>query len=523
MSVSGDRGARSLCWIAFALALVAVAAVRVRLLGVPLERDEGEYAYIGQLLLQGVPPYAEAWNMKFPGIYALYALLIGVGGANVAAIHAGLLVANAWNALAVALLGRRLLGTAAGVVAGAGFAAMSLSTTVNGLWSHAEPFALSFALAGLLLAHGGERVGRLALAGLLLGTAVVVKQNAAPLALFGAAVVLAQSRGERTVRLAAFALAGIVPFAATAAALALAGVFDRFWLWTFVYARAYASQLTLAEGAGNLAYMLPRLWKAQLVWWLAAAVGIAAPLWSREVRARAPFLFGLLAAGALAASFGLYYRAQYFVPLLPAIALFAGAGVHAAVPRGARGRDLAAAAVALAGLATPIGVEADLLLRKTPAQLSRAVYSQNPFVEAPELGRRIAELTAPDARIAVVGSEPEIYFYAGRRAATGYIYMYPLMEPQPLASAMQDEMIAQLEAARPQVLVFVNVDVSWLAHQESPPQLLRWFNATAARDYEVVARVEIRSVNETRWLFGADARTATDALYWVAILRRKTT
>ena len=32
--------------------------------------------------------------MKFPGIYAVYALLIGVGGANVVAIHAGLLVAN---------------------------------------------------------------------------------------------------------------------------------------------------------------------------------------------------------------------------------------------------------------------------------------------------------------------------------------------------------------------------------------------------------------------------------------------
>ncbi len=349
-----------------------------------------------------------------------------------------------------------------------------------------------------------------------------MKQNAGPLALFGALVVLAQLRGERAARLAAFVFAGLLPFAATVTALAWAGVFERFWLWTFVYARSYGSELSLAEGAGNLAYMLPRLWRTQLVWWLAAAVGIAAPLWSREVRARAPFLFGLLAAGALAASFGFYYRAQYFVTLLPAIALLAGAGVHAAVPRAGRTRELVAGAVALAGLATPIGVEADLLLRRTPEQVSRAVYSQNPFVEAPELGRLIAELTAPGTRIAVVGSEPEIYFYAARRAATGYIYMYPLMEPQPLASSMQDEMIAQLEAARPQILVFVNVDVSWLAHRESPPQLLRWFNATAARDYEVVARVEILSADETRWHFGADARTATDAKYWVAILRRKT-
>ena len=44
-----------------------VIAIRIRLLGIPLERDEGEYAYAGQLMLQGIPPYKLAYNMKFPG------------------------------------------------------------------------------------------------------------------------------------------------------------------------------------------------------------------------------------------------------------------------------------------------------------------------------------------------------------------------------------------------------------------------------------------------------------------------
>ena len=40
------------------LAVVAlVLVVRLRLLETPLERDEGEYAYLGQLMLDGVPPY----------------------------------------------------------------------------------------------------------------------------------------------------------------------------------------------------------------------------------------------------------------------------------------------------------------------------------------------------------------------------------------------------------------------------------------------------------------------------------
>ena len=36
--------------------LGGVVLVRLRLLGLPLERDEGEYAYIAQQLLQGVLP-----------------------------------------------------------------------------------------------------------------------------------------------------------------------------------------------------------------------------------------------------------------------------------------------------------------------------------------------------------------------------------------------------------------------------------------------------------------------------------
>ena len=90
-------------------------------------------------------------------------------------------------------------------------------------------------------------------------------------------------------------------------------------------------------------------------------------------------------------------------PVLPrAVLRAAAAGDRAArrrrrarrVPRAGRARELVAAGVALAGLATPIGVEADLLLRATPDQVTREVYGRIPFVEAPELGRRIAELTA---------------------------------------------------------------------------------------------------------------------------------
>lgn len=50
-------------WIVVAIVILIAAATRVHLLGVPMERDEGEYAYAGQLILQGIPPYAQVYNM----------------------------------------------------------------------------------------------------------------------------------------------------------------------------------------------------------------------------------------------------------------------------------------------------------------------------------------------------------------------------------------------------------------------------------------------------------------------------
>src|ERR1035438_8227610 len=64
--------ARLLPWLAVFLVLGSVAFVRGRVLAMPLERDEGEYAYAGQLWSQGIPPYQLACNMKLPGTYFAY-------------------------------------------------------------------------------------------------------------------------------------------------------------------------------------------------------------------------------------------------------------------------------------------------------------------------------------------------------------------------------------------------------------------------------------------------------------------
>src|SRR5579862_8287853 len=138
-------------WVAILLVLLAAGAIRFRLREMPLERDEGEYAYVGQLMLQGIPPYQLASNMKLPGTYAAYALSMAALGQTVAGIHLGLLLANAAAIVLVALLGMRLFGTASGLAACAAYALLSIGSQVMGTQAHATHFVVVAALGGILL------------------------------------------------------------------------------------------------------------------------------------------------------------------------------------------------------------------------------------------------------------------------------------------------------------------------------------------------------------------------------------
>src|SRR3989454_7804842 len=135
-------------WIFLLLVILFVTIIRIRLREMPLERDEGEYAYSGQLILQGIPPYKLSYNMKLPGIYAAYALIMLFFGQTAAGIHLGLLVVNAASILLVFFLARKLLGPSAGIVSAMTFAVLSMSVSVLGLAAHASHFVVLAALGG---------------------------------------------------------------------------------------------------------------------------------------------------------------------------------------------------------------------------------------------------------------------------------------------------------------------------------------------------------------------------------------
>jgi hypothetical protein len=299
-----------------------------------------------------------------------------------------------------------------------------------------------------------------------------------------------------------------LPFALVCALFLAQGVLSDFWFWTIRYASAYVTEIPVA--------VAPRLFAGAFtfvttftVWiWIVAAVGFLALFAVRWSAATRVFVAGLLAASCLAICPGFYFRPHYFVLLLPAVAFLAAVAV-VALSRGLTRFMKPAAATALAATAwfavtlTYAWPERDYLLSMSPREVSRSIYGVNPFLEAPVIAQYIKERTSKDDRIAVLGSEPEIFFYADRLSATAYVYTYPLVEGQPYAERMQAEMIRQVESAGPKYLVFVEVDPSWLVGRQSNIGVVEWGNRYAHACFDLVGVADMIDPAETTMLWDA--------------------
>src|SRR5882724_1655793 len=510
-----------------------VLAIRIRLLGIPLERDEGEYAYAGQLMLQGIPPYKLAYNMKFPGTYAAYAAIMSIFGQTIFAIHLGLILVNAVTIALIFFVGRRLIDSTTGIAAAMTYAVLSVSPSVLGLAAHATNFVMLPALGGTLLIlkvydFGRNAFGRLFASGLLFGLAALMKQSGAFFVVFATIYLIFRelNRGQKRTGLLPpiliFTTGVILPFGITCLILWRAGVFGQFWFWTIDYARQYGSVVPLDRAPEIFFRSTKEVIGVSWALWILAGLGAVAGLWDQRMRAKAIFLLGFLLFSVLALCQGFYFRPHYFILILPAVSLLVGAAISKLSDL-VTGRILVGFAPLLllaAMLSVPILWDKKVFFDVSPIQACGLIYPENPFLESVRIAEYVREHTGPDDTIAVLGSEPQVYFYAQRHSATGYIYTYSLMEPQKYAQQMQQEMMREIESARPKYLISVAMSYSWLRRPDSDPSIFTWANEYMTQNYVADGFVNIMP-RETDYFFGNAPPAVQSLKDYILIYKRK--
>ena len=500
-------------WAILAAIIAASFLLRLQVMDIPFERDEGEYAYAAQLLLDGVPPFKEAYNMKFPGIYAVYAAILFIFGQTHTGVHLALAFVNGATSILIFLIGKRLFGPAAALAASLAFAMLSFLPSMQGIMANSEHFVLLAALAGILAlmkAMDKRSLPMFFLAGALLGLGYTIKQHGAAFVLFGyfllAPYHFKNSGIKKAVAgLAAFTIGAILPFLVMCALLFSAGVFDKFW---FSYAAEYVSVTPFSVGMKRLGEEASNIFSSAPLLWMIAAIGLFFPLWDKEARRAWPFMAGLLAFSALAVLPGFFFRPHYFLFLVPATALFFGAAQKALPILFGRTKGAAAMTALSIVLSVYFVYTQRQALAAPPEVLSRQMYGLNPFPEALVISDFIAKNTAENEKIAVLGSEPEIYFYSKRKSATGFIYTYPLMERQRFALDMQKQMMDEVRKAAPAYLVFVDIKFSWGANDDSATGIFEWLRAFVAENYTLVGMADIKATGAKKYAWGSEIENA---------------
>jgi hypothetical protein len=558
---------RHRAWLIVGITILLVFAIRVRLRQMPLERDEGEYAYAGQLMLHGVPPYKEAYNMKLPGTYVAYALIMAIFGQSASGIHIGIALINAASIVLIFLIGRKILDEPAGVAAAISYALLSTSPSVLGLAGHATHFIVLPTLAGtLLLLCARERAiyeafnsaGQqsrnsfihypILFAGMLFGFAFLMKQHGIFFGIFGGlylafshiyqpqtikekrelgavgtprpTVPAEVGRGvptapRRTSRhsaklppidwpglfkeLAIYSVAFALPYLLTCLFLWAAGVLPQFTFWTITYARKYATALPQGIGNDIVRMTLDAVTGPNVLLWIVPWFGALLMAWERRIAGEHKFLLvALLLCSLGSIGVGFYFRQHYFITLLPVMALLTGVAVSRAIRLVKHDITielfLTVPVFLLFGIGClmSLGGNGALWFTMSPTEATESIYDTSLFSETGKLGDSLRATIDKDSRIAVLGSEPQIYFYSRHRSATGYIYMYPLMETHPYAAQMQKETIAEIEASKPEYLVYVDEPRSWLRQPASQHLLDDWWQSYWATNLDLIQTIEIK-------------------------------
>ncbi|MFH2142778.1 MAG: glycosyltransferase family 39 protein, partial [Bacteroidota bacterium] len=162
--------------------ILLVYIIRSNYSEIPFERDEGDYFYIAQLILDGKIPYIDFYEQKLPGLFYTYSLIISLFGATLKGAHLGFLFINLFTTVIMFFIGKKLFNGIFAFITAFSFAIFSLTPHMSGFTTQSEHLVIFFASGGflaLIYAMKNQKKWYLFLiSGLLICYSFLIKQTA---------------------------------------------------------------------------------------------------------------------------------------------------------------------------------------------------------------------------------------------------------------------------------------------------------------------------------------------------------
>jgi len=488
------------------LALLGVSALcflvtRLKLLAIPLERDEGSFAYIGHWLFRGKELYSEMLDSKLPGLYTYYGLFTTLFGYNATGVHVGLFIANVASGICLYLFLKDVYNRTISAIACSLFLWMVTSPNVLGFAAHATQLLTPFVLGGFLLFWKGLQKNKLLLfflSGLLIGIAFTIKQQSA---VFGILIALMwwpariwwNKKEGVTIPILewiALGIGGVLPAACVYLYFLQSGRFDLFYDWTVTQPLNLATSF---EKPWYVMFMdtLPLVIHGFEVVWMAAGLGLVFIFLSGLKKFGSMFGFVFALVSFLSVIIGAAYYQHYFVVAMPGIALLAACTIYWISQKTGKFSPALSIGITVIILLISLRGKSDYYFNPSYSKIHFEAYGRNMFPEIEKIGQALKKRVPEGSRIGVMGSEPELLVAADREGCTKYLMIYAILFDPVRSPPMQQDYIKELEECAPDYIVWNTTTSSWAPGYDKLAffeQLMQWVE----QNYETMALAESR-------------------------------
>jgi hypothetical protein len=459
------------------LCALVLVVFRLHAFDVPLERDEGNYAYIGSRLLAGDRLYVDVWDHQPPGVFVLFAAVAAVFGQEPEVFRWLAVIFSLVSMFLVYSVSRCVAGRPAGLLAAALFAVVSSDPSTAGEGCNREIYMNTLILAawaaafrvGVLEPRPDRSISRRSLSWLIASGAALALASSMKTIVAVHWLVLAawcigrclrcDSRAGR-VRdafriIAALGLAPAVLWVGIALRFAADGRLPDFVDAVLRFNLDYAS-----SSAGFFRrfadFFTPpsrlQIFSGAAVLWIAsgfAFVGLLLDAMLFRRRETWPALL-LLGSSYVAVCLPNQFWPHYYYLLMPAMV----AAAAALVARLGAMHFAIGPALAFGLLGGLLATQHRVYLSQPPQGITDQRYSGRDFWARGQ-AEQVARVTDPADLIFVYGNDASIYYYADRKSASRYTMIGALHPRYPGYDRRRKIMLDEIIARRPRLILVI--------------------------------------------------------------------
>lgn len=452
------------------IVLLLTTLSRIHLLDVPLSRDEGTYALLGKMAMQGKIPYIDFYEMKPPMLYYLFGLGGKILGNSETGFRVFLLLISLASCFFIFEILRKNTNIRIASLGAATYSFLSLNLYAFGFAIVAEHLVnLMVVLSAYFILSASFKM-KYFFAGLAIAISIFTKQTAILFAPVMLLLVYFQSNNIKKFSkdFLWFVLGGasigsliLIFFIATSS------LKDAIF-WMFEYPSKYADSISWDEGKDYFSMFFNKIINFQKITLsVLCLLALTSVLFIKNDLIKSFILYLMLAIVAIFPGYRFY--GQYWLPIFPALTLLAMISLHNI---SIRWNKLSAFMVVIPLLTlVDFSIHKEYYLANNKHAEVLSLYKGNPFDAIKKLSEHANKIMKPSETFMMLGSEPQAYLYAEKNPDTKHVFMGMMSRQTEKQNPFTNEVLNDIEKIKPDYILYNLFAYSWMLKNDESSTL----------------------------------------------------